>query len=234
MKLRRLPETDLARIAPLAASEKRKRLETHKLTGGAWSYDPAKTKQFTLANPTNPLGLRSAGPTIEQVKLELAKQCYCKDQLESCREIIDLFGGWLKAEAQDAYEARIPDMAVGALGNVRYWENFALVIEGRSTFIWSDCRRQRGLSEIGRKFAFSMMHEQIRIGYPDFFDANLCILQYPSNDDNSRYVKPHFVPDSLFDLKELSSMVEETYAIWSEVLDERRYEEPKRAVGGLF
>ena len=234
MKLRRLPETDLARIAPLPSFEKRKRLEAHKLTGGAWSYDPAKAKQFTLANPANPLGLRSRAPSIEQVQADLAKNCYAKDQLESCSEILDLFSGWLSAEVQDAYEARLPDMAVGSLGNVRYWENFALIIDGRPTFMWSDCRRQRGLSRVGRKFAFSMMHEHIRVGYPDYYDAGLCILQYPSMDDGSRYVKAHFATDDLFDFAELTAMVEETYALWSEVLEERRYEPPKRAAGGFL
>lgn len=234
MKLRRLPETDLARIAPLAAAEKRKRLEAHKLTGGSWSYDPAKAQYFNIANPVNPLGLRSEAPSQAQIAELLRAQCKWNEQLSSCVQITEVFAEWFKETATDAFEFRVPGMAIGALGSVRYWENFAVLIDEKPTFIWTDCRRQRGLDELGLKFAFSMMHQQIRMTYPDYFEAGLGILQYPCVGKTERVALMRDASEvELFSLAELTAMIEETYSIWQDVLTDRGREEPKRA-GGLF
>lgn len=233
MKLRRLPETDLARIAPLAPDEKRRQLRSFNSGGGSWSYDPARKQNFNIANPINPLGLHSERPTIETIRKLVAAQCTCIDQQDSCLEVVDLFDGWYRGSATIAVERQISSMPIGSLGLIRYWENFAAVINGRSTFIFVDYRREKHLTAIGRKFVFSMMHEHIRMTDPDFYDANLLILRFPQIDKNTRGIMPYFVDDAdLFSLADLSSMIDETYKIWMEVLEERRTGEPKRAAGG--
>lgn len=234
MKLRRLPETDLARIAPLSVDEKWKALRSFNSGGGSWSYDPARSQNFNIANPINPLGLLSARPSIEKIRGLVSTNCTCDQQEDSCLEVIDLFEAWYRDSAIGAVERHIPSMAIGSLGLVRYWENFFARIDGCNTFMFIDYRRQKGLTSAARKFVFSMMHQQIRISDPDLFDANLLILRFPQW-KHGRFITADFAAhDDLYSLSELSDMIDETYAIWLKVLAEKKMAEPKRAAGGLF
>lgn len=233
MKLRRLPETDLARIAPLAPDEKRRQLRSFNSGGGSWSYDPARAQNFNIANPINPLGLHSERPTLETIQRLVIAQCTCEQQQASCIEVVELFDSWYQNNATISVERQIPSMPIGSLGVIRYWENFAAIIEGRGTFIFVDYRRKKYLTSLARKFVFSMMHQQIRMTDPDFYDANLAIVRFPQVDKVTRSILPYFVnDDDLYSLSELNAMIDETYSIWMEVLDERRTSEPKRAAGG--
>ncbi len=236
MKLRRLPETDLARIAPLGADEKWAQLRSFNSGGGSWSYDPAREQNFNIANPKNPMGLRSPRPSLEKIKTLVSRACSCDEQESSCLEVIELFDEWFSSNASDAIERRIPSMGIGSLGVVRYWESFAAIIEGKPSFLFLDYRRQKGLTAIARRFVFSLMNEQIRRTDPDFHDADLKILQFTQKKGEARIVQDHtFDPESLFTLSELNNMIDETYLIWQAVQLERRLDDrPKRAGGGLF
>lgn len=234
MKLRRLPETDLARIAPLSRDEKRRALRSFNSGGGSWSYDPARAQNFNIVNPINPLGLHGTRPTLEQIHRLVTNRCTCEAQEQSCLEVVDLFDAWCRAKASGAVERQVPSMAIGSLGLVRYWENFFLRIEGQNAFLFIDYRRGKGLTALARKFVFSMMHQQIRVVEPDFIDANLMVLQFPQWKEGRSIVDHFVVDDELFTIEELSQMIDETYAIWLEVLTERKIAEPKRAAGGLF
>lgn len=233
MKLRRLPETDLARIAPLPREDKRVQLLSFNSGGGSWSYDPARNQNFNNANPRNPLALTSPAPSIDQIVQLVAAQSTCKAQKESCIEVVELFHNWFTENATDAVERNVPSMSVGSLGAVRYWENFVAMINGKPTFIFLDYRRQKGLTALGRKFVFSMMREQIRSVDPDFVDPELLALRFPQSKGELRRIVDHYAGDKqLFSLSELTGMVEETYEVWHEISTERREEPPKRAAGG--
>ena len=52
MKIRRLPEIDLARIAPLQAGERRRQLEQHKAGRPPFSYDPLRQTIHDVINVT--------------------------------------------------------------------------------------------------------------------------------------------------------------------------------------
>lgn len=235
MKLRRLPETDLARIAPLSRDEKRIQLRSFNTGGGSWSYDPARAQNFNIANPRNPLAMESTAPTLKRIEKIIESACYCEPQKNSCIEVVQLFHDWYNRNATDAIERKIPSMGIGSLGVVRYWENFVSVINDKPTFLFLDYRRQKGLTNIGRKFVFSMIKEQVRAVDPDFSNPEALILRFPQAKGSPRRIVDHYASDlELFDLEQLTSMIEETYDIWREVLDERRAEPPKRAAGGLL
>lgn len=234
MKLRRLPETDLARIAPLPADEKRRALRSFNSGGGSWSYDPARAQNFNIANPINPLGLLSERPSIEKIRQLVSSSCTCDAQKDSCLEVVDLFETWFRGNASGAVERAVPSMAIGSLGLVRYWENFFVRLDERNSFLFIDYRRKKGLTAAARKFVFSMMHQQIRLSDPDLFDANLLILQFPQWKTGRSIVDHHVNDSDLYSLTELGAMIDETYTIWLEVLFERKVTEPRRAAGGFL
>jgi hypothetical protein len=234
-KLRRLPEIDLAKIAPLSRDEKLPRLRSFNSGGGSWSYEPARKQSFNIAAPRNPLGLIVASPNIEQIRQLVRRDSYCIEQEESCIEVVDLFYDWNSANATDAIDRRLPAMAIGSLGSVKYWESFVSLIRGVPTQVFFDHRRQNGLTSLARKFVFSMMAAQARAADPDLVDAQRLILCFPQRKDCPRQIVDHYCNDAdLFTIDQLTQMIEETYELWQEVLAERRIEPPKRASGGLF
>lgn len=236
MKLRRLPETDLARIAPLAVNEKWVQLRSFNSGGGSWSYDPAREQNFNIANPKTPMGLRSTRPSIDKIKSLVSRACHCDQQETSCIEVVELFDKWFSSNASDAIERHVPSMGIGSLGAVRYWENFAAIIDGRPTFFFLDYRRMKGLTSLARRFVFSLMNEQICRTDPDFHDADLKILQFTQKKGDLRIIEDYtFDREGFFTLHELNEMIDETYNIWKLVqLERRAVETPKRAAGGLF
>lgn len=235
MKLRRLPETDLARIAPLSVADKHAQLRAFNSGGGSWSYAPAREQNFNIANPKNPMGLQSPRPSLEKIKALVARSCSREEQEDSCVEVVELFFNWFTQNASDAIERHIPSMGIGTLGVVRYWENFAAMIDGRPCFFFLDYRRNGGLTSRARRFAFSMMNEQIRRSDPDFSDANLMILQFTQKKGEARIVKSYSVDEGeLYSLSDLSEMIDETYKIWQDVLMDRRDDTGSKRAGGLL
>ena len=71
MKLRPLPEIDLARIAPQPTEMKWSMLRSFKTGGGSWSYQPAREQVFNIFNPANPMGLRLREPSLAQIESQI-------------------------------------------------------------------------------------------------------------------------------------------------------------------
>lgn len=235
MKLRPLPGIDLARIAPLSTAQKISALRAFKAGGGGWSYDPARVQTFNVFNPENPLGISPAHPSLEQIVREVKKGCKTAEQETACIEVTKLLFEWVQAHVPRSIERPTPSMSLGSIGAIRYWGNFAAIMDGRPTFPFFDHRRANGLTKIARRFVFSMMHEQIRVVDPDFEDASLLIVRFPQPKGSKRSINLEF--DSgveLFDLYTLQEMVEETYRLWLEILEGRAAEPPKKAAGGFF
>ena len=70
MKIRRLPEIDLARIAPLQAGERRRQLEQHKAGRPPFSYDPLRQTIHDVINVTPDLfgpAEATPWPKVEQL-----------------------------------------------------------------------------------------------------------------------------------------------------------------------
>jgi hypothetical protein len=85
-----------------------------------------------------------------------------------------------------------------------------------------DPRRERKwLTSAARQFVFSVMHERF-IADPDLDGIEPCIVQFDSSDDDGRTPILHFIDGiDLLDFDTLDAMIQETYAIWNEVLEER-------------
>ena len=232
MKLRRIPEIDLARFATKGEKEQKSALRSYDAGGGGWSYDPARSQCFNIFNPTTRLGLEVARPSIEKILQEVTKACRDEAQKQSCVEVTRLLWEWVQSEAGKAIERPIPSMALGSIGAVRYWGNFAVQYNGRPHFVFFDHRRSNGLTGTARQFAFSMMREQLIATDIEFADAGLLILQFPQPKKSDRIIRAYTDEGmELFDLYTLQDMVANTYRIWAEVLEEKRRTDTRRAAG---
>jgi len=129
-------------------------------------------------------------------------------------------------------------MHIGVGKKVSLWLPMVLAVQQRPHIIFVDPRRTKGLTEAGRKFVFSMMHESIRVADADFAGVTLGIIRF--KDDNEKKEREvQFYTDrdtTLFTLDELENMVAETYRLWQEIWEERITETRRKGTGtgGLF
>jgi len=235
MKLRPLPEIDLARIAPQSTGLKWSMLESFKTGGGAWSYQPARDQVFNVFNPASPMGLSVKKPTLSEIEHAIRKGCRVDAQEASCLEVTRLLWAWAQENAGAAVERPQGAMAIGRIATVRYWGNFVFMHDGQPTFVFLDHRRGKALSRLGLQFAFSMMHQQLRLSDPDFFDASLLILQFPQPKDDERSIREHWADQfELFSLDQLQDMIAETYDIWTQINADRSAKRPRAAGEGWW
>ena len=179
MKLRPLPEIDLARVADKPTELKWSMLRSFKAGGGGWGYEPARSQVFNVFNPVDPIGLRVLQPTLSEIEQSVRNSCREASQEQSCVEVTRLLWDWARENSGGAIERLVPTMSIGQMASVRYWNNFVFLKAGRPTFLFLDHRRSKNLTQNAQRFALSMMHQQIRVADPDFSDAELCILQFP-------------------------------------------------------
>jgi hypothetical protein len=87
-----------------------------------------------------------------------------------------------------------------------------------------DPRLNNGLTELGRRFAFSAMHHSLALA--DFSDATFEILSFPRVKASlDRYVRVFtFDPSEIVSEDEINNGIDKTYKIWIEVLAERQEE----------
>lgn len=234
MKIRRLPETDLARIAPLPAEQKRRALEQLKLGFPPFSYEPVRRSWpdilnvqpglFGYAEPT-------AWPHIEQAIRKLSrsnKEFDFNIEVAASLHASAASCGW-RAKSYDIYP-----LALGVTGiKVEFWLQLVIVVDDKPLIPFFEPRRSSlRLSEAGRRFVFSSMHERIRAPDPEMSHVQLGIFQFDQSKSGGRVLRLH--TDSgvaLYSYDELDQMVSETYAIWSDVLEGREEESRRKASG---
>ena len=113
-----------------------------------------------------------------------------------------------------------PSLGIGSLGRVRYWTNVVFEFKARLTVAYFDHRREHGLTALGRKVAFSLMHQQIRVSDPELSNADLMIVQFkqaPSEERGYQIYLASELMEPLFSFDELQEMISETYEIWAEL-----------------
>ena len=238
MKIHPLPETDLARIAPLPADQKRNALEHFRLARPPYSYAPVRKSVSDILNIA--AGFLGTLPRTPYSKIAEAIAKDARSDEEADANLSVAAGLYEHAELQKLTGRRhdIFPMAIGTEQKVVYWHSLILNVNGRPVVPFIDPRRTATqLSSQGRRFAFSMMHERIRVADPDFSEVALGIFQFLTPKTGPR--RPHMYIDDgirLFSFEELDRMVRETYAIWQEICEERA-ERARRSVsspGGLF
>lgn len=240
MKIRPLPDLDLARIAPMPVNEKSNALKQMKAGHPPYSYQPARRSLLEILNvDAGPLGVVPRAP-YQQIADEIIKRS--KSEAEEIANLAFASALYDFADGEKVVGRRHDffPLAIGTANKVSFWLPAIVAIEERPTVLFIDPRRAKKLTEIGRQFAFSLMHERIRVADPDFAEVELAIMQFGIDRDNKLKRVPKLYTAagvSLFDFDALDLMIRETYEIWQEILTEREADGRRRGTGttgGLF
>jgi len=222
VKTRPLPDLDLARIAPLPRDQKRKALEGMRLGRPPYSYDPMRRSIFDLLNiEAGPLAsVRRASWSV--IEGEICRLSHGADEAKANVGVAKALYDFATVNGITGRRHDIFPLNIGVSEKVTYWSPAVIGITGRPVVPFIDPRRMtKRLTAAARVFVFSVMHERC-LADPDLSDVDFCIVQFTTADDGSRTPTLHFPLDlTLFDFDALDAMVQETYAIWNEVLEER-------------
>jgi hypothetical protein len=232
MKIRRLSEIDLARIAPLEREEKIYRLRLLKVGSPPHTYNPFRSSLGDILNLQ--FEIFDEAPYTPWLKIVDAIERQAVSEVEAtfnlgvAKALYD-FGVERKIRS---YRKPITAWPVGYGQSVSYWWNLYTVFDDRPSFMFVDPRISNSLTRLGIKFAFSLMHERIRAQDPDFLDARLIIAQFGKGKNKERNVRIFDANDfELFSVDDLNSMIDETFRLWIAVLEERMEEAKKKPTG---
>lgn len=232
MKIRRLHEIDLARVALLPADEKRAQLRRHRSGHAPYTYNPARSVLLDVINAQAALPLPIPPTSWDQIEARLRRDAKSEGGFVANKEVTELLFDLVQREGLSAAQMDIGRMPVGVGETVAYWIN-AVLIRGDDVILpFFDHRRGQGLTKLGRKFVYSMMREHLATRHPDL-DARFAIFRFPMEGDE-RAIKflMHDHGDGHLSYDQLDAAVTETYAIWREVLEERLDEARRTGTGG--
>jgi len=233
MKIRRLPEIDLARVATLPTDQKRRALEQFRLGHPTITYKPVHTlfadifnvqpDMFAAADPTG-------WPILERlIRAKATSDDECSANLLVAKGLHD----FVRSNALRSRSQAFFPLSLSVGEKVEYWLPMVTALEGAPLVIFIDPRRGKKLTADARRFVFSMMHEHIRVANPDFTAARLGVVQFGDATDDQRPVMLSTDEGiELFDFDQLDQMVRETYDIWREVSEAREDEVRRKAAGG--
>jgi hypothetical protein len=232
VKIRPLPEIDLARIAPLPIEQKRRALEQLRLGRPPYSYAPVRQCLSDLLNVQ--AGLVGSLPRTPWHKITetIARRAKSDaEQLANLRVAKGLFD-YADEHAIAGRRHDILSLSLGLGTKVVFWHPVVLTVEKRPLVPFFDPRRAKSLTFEGRRFVFSVMHEHIRSADPDFAEVALGVVQFSLSEKGPRI--PIITMDDgvrLFSFDDLDQMVRETYELWTEICEDRAADVRRRAGG---
>jgi hypothetical protein len=228
VKIRRLPEIDLARIAPLPPTLKRSALEQHKAGFPPFDYHPFRSVVPDLVNQADMFGPAEPTPW-DRVEEQIRRRSRSAEELDANCGVARSLHAFAEYLGMTARRMEFFPLTLGAGARVVYWHPVLLMVEGRPVVPFFDPRRSRRLTEQGRRFVFSVMHERIRATDPDLADVELAVFQFDALDDGARFLRIHTAAGlPLFSFDDLDEMVADTNRVWMEVLSERDEEARRR------
>ncbi|WP_109464513.1 type VI toxin-antitoxin system SocB family DNA replication inhibitor toxin [Albibacillus kandeliae] len=238
MKTPPLPDIDLARIAPQPYDMKRKSLLAMRAGRPPFSYRPLRQcfsdifdVQSELLGPTGKTPWKVIASKISRLSRSEKEKAA---NLRVARGLHD----FASREGIEGRSFDIYPFPMGAAGKVVYWQSLILAIDGRPLVPFVEPRSARGLTAEGRRFAFSMMHERIRVDNPDLAEVRLGVIKFGAPTDDRRTAILYTADDlALYPRDALQEMVSSTHTMWKEICSEREFEARRRATGtegGLF
>ena len=213
MKSRRLTETDLANMSFMPSSVKRARLETYikpkKIIG---SYEPFRSTIGDALNEQFPFLQEERDPTsLGTLEAVVGRACKGDQDLLSMNLAVAraTHEFALKRElSAERHELRSMTVAFGH----KYTFGMPLILRagGDAFAAFPDLRRTGPLTSRGCLFVVSMMHQRLRVNYPDLRRMLLEIWRYSNS--VSRTVRGIEVPDAhLIPYDDLLADITETY-----------------------
>ena len=235
MKMRRLPEIDLARFAAAPPGPKLEHELRHfNAGGGFWSYDPTRQSTADILWAQTPLLGPVPCPTWEQISSQVTRACnkgpdQTSANLGVSKTLFDT------ARAADWLSARFDmgRLSIGFAGSVSYWSDVVVQDESGIFIPFFDHRRSNGIANPdARRIVFSMQHFWIRDRYPDLAAARLAVVRFP-NHGQERSIRIDFHNDAeLLSYDELSTRIRVVYETWGRVSDERARDKRGTGTGG--
>lgn len=189
MKIRRLPEIDLARIAPMATDQKRRALEHFKLGHPTITYKPVRSRFADIFN-VKPDLFAATDPTAWPVLERLIRAKATSDEERDANLLIAKgLHAFASANALRSRSHNFFSLSLSVGEKVEYWLPMVTALDGAPLVVFIDPRRGKRLTADARRFVFSMMHEHIRLANPDFDEARLGILQFGDVIEDQRPAK---------------------------------------------
>lgn len=238
MKIRRLPEIDLAKCAALATQETLGRLEYELRAfnggGGGWSYSPNRQSISDLLAAQTPLiGVIPSVPW-ESLCRQIKKACNKGEIQEiSNLEVARILYDYSRCYGWSSVNFKIDDLSLGLGGGVRYWHN-VVIDDGNGPLIpFFDHRRGHGISNpLVRQIVFSMQNVGVRERHPDLMDARLAVVRFPVAQGGRGITIDFHKDEDLLSYEELNSRVQLVYETWSRVSEGRTSDVRRTGTGG--
>lgn len=232
MKMRRLPETDLARFAVMEPDKRRNALERQKSTYAPYSYHPMRGVVPSIFRIEVPLLGGSLDTPWDLIERSIAAACNRgEDQLAANLAVGEALFKFAADHRIKGRSREFYGMPVGTSTSIRFWSPMVISVDGTPVIPFIDPRKSKSLDKAARTFVFSVMHERIRVLEPDFRDVRLGIFQFSCEGEARKAVLHTDEGLDLYDFDTLDLMVRDTYATWWEILAEREAEK-KRKGGG--
>lgn len=233
MKIRRLSEIDLARVAPLGREDKLHGLRLLKIGRPPHSYNPLRSSIGDILN-LQPEMFASGGEYTPwpQIVHDISRRSTSESEREFNLAVAEALYQFAVEQRVRSYDKPIAPWGIGYGQTVTYWWNLYTVLDRRPCFIFVDPRISKALNRDARRFVLSVMHERIRVPDPDFEKARLIVAQFEKGDEGKRVIRLHELPTSkLFSFDQLNDMIGETYQLWIEILSEREESARRRPTG---
>lgn len=217
-----LHELDLARIAPLPRDQKRRQLEGIWLRRFRYSYNPMRRSTPEILNiqvgPLAPV-VRAPWATIAS---KISRESRGADERLANVGVGKALYDLATARNISGRRHDIFPLNVGVSEKISYWLPAVIALDDRPVVPFIDPRRERKwLTNAARRFVFSVMRERFIVD-PDLDGIRPCIVQFDTSDDGMRTPILQFSDGiEMFEFNRLDAMVQETYAIWNEILEER-------------
>lgn len=231
MKIRRLPDTDLANIAVLPTDAKRSALERFRGGIPPYTYAPVRDNIPNLLTERMSLLADQIQPSWEMASKFISRQCKTIDECVANLAVGQGFHEFCKTEGVSAQRYTFPDLRAPFGHRAQFWLPRVFYLKEQVVLLFLDPRRKGGLSSEAKRLVVSVMHHRVRALLPDFADAELAVFQFRNCASGTRDVVPFFAGStSLFEVDDIEQMIAETYEIWAEV-SEGRAEEARRSSG---
>ncbi|WP_413709766.1 type VI toxin-antitoxin system SocB family DNA replication inhibitor toxin [Rhizobium sp. Rhizsp82] len=233
MKIRRLAETDLARIAVLSEDEKWEVLRKHRFARPPHTYNPVRSAQPDILNRQSPLFPSQVRTPWDAIVETLRKSAKHDDEFRHNLSVAKALYEFAESEELFSRQRSMSNWAIGFGQSIRFWPDYISVVGGKPEICFHDYRLTKRLNNDGLRFAFSVMHERTRALDPDLAEVSLAIYQFKKLNDGSRIVQRRTDENvELFTFDELNEMITATYRVWEAVLLERAEENRRSASGG--
>ncbi len=215
----RLPETDLARIAPMPPAQQRKELERMKDGGIPYTYNPFHGNCSDILH-VGAGAFDLPRPPWSKIEGQINHAGrYEKERVANLQVGEGLYIFATTHKVRGRKQEFLP-VKVGLSEKVIYWIDYIVEIDGKPVVLFVDPRRADGLTINARRFVFSVMDYRIRVPGSDYEKVRLGIVQFGDERIGPRTARIFYADGvELYSYEALDAMVRQTYEIRREVYE---------------